>query len=347
MTQVLSSVFRVEIIPPAGGVLAAAFQALSPGQWGTIAVANQMNADPTGTGDGMFSYSPQLTWDTLHNVGRFFGGCHGAGGGPQRLFVGTYTDATNSWPAAAMGFGITVDTITHAYYAGTVDQQTGDFYGAAPFKDVQNVRKFSYATQSWSAPFPTNVDLRSVQSVAVVYHPGLYGGQGGIIHAGNSGIWTINPRLGSPVWNIILDRRNPVDAMGTFPSGIYDYKTQCAYVGSETNVWKIPAHSGAGAAPTTIPQPSMGFNASSSNVILMCSGNPANNMVCMDRAGNAQEFNGSTWSSFAANVPAALLNATNQWWAAGAVPVYGGIIFPKGELSPTPKTSLTMHLWKR
>jgi len=304
-----------------------------------------MNIDPTGTGDGMFSFSPQITWDNLHNVARFWGGCHGTGGGPEHLYLGTYTDSTNSWPSVPVNAAEVVNTITHAYFSATIDQQTGDVYTSEPFWDLSHVWKYSWATQSWSNPLPSSsIWGAHCAALTVVYHPGLYGTHGGLVLGSNSGIWTIDLRATTPAWTLILDRTQQVNAMPDFPAGIYDYKTQCVYVGGSTGFWQIAASAGAGTpvqvtAPTISPQ--------GGQRIVTSSGNPSNNMLVMDQSGNAVEFNGSTWSSFTTNAPAGLLSTTNNWYAAGAVPAYGVIIFPRGELSPTPKTSLTMYVWKR
>jgi hypothetical protein len=351
-----SNSFTLTITAAASSAIATAAASLSSGQWGTVTVSNQLNCDPNGSGDSMFSFSPQMTVDTTNNVLHFWGGVHGAPSSMQRMHHGFYTESSNSWATVSTPPSLPSGTGgAHAYYGGTVDQQTGDFYGCAPFYGVATTYKRTRSTGLWSTPLPAVPDDASSATCAtLVYHPGLYGGQGGLIHASQRGVWTLNLRAGSPSWTRII---STFPAMAQFQAGVYDYKTAAAYVGGADgdggNLYRINAHAGAGSA-TTVAQPAMGLNTSSGTRILVAAGNPANNMVVLDRSGNAEQWNGTSWSSFASGHPAAsYASGDAPGWSAGgawprAVAADGFIVFSRGvRVGGAPRTSTTMDIWKR
>jgi hypothetical protein len=325
---------------------------LSPGAWGTVTASNQLDIDPTRSGDGMFSYSPHIEWDSARGRMLFLGAVHGSSANVQRFFLGTYFESANAWnPATPSTMPIPAGTTgAHTYYGWTLDQETGDVYATAAFYDTANVRRHRHATDSWDSPLPSNsVWGAHCAAVALVYHPSLYGGDGGLLVGSNAGIWSLNLRASSPTWTLILDRTGPLTAMGDFPAGIYDPKTGAAYIGggnATTNLWQVPASSGAGMA-VLVPYPAQEIDPGGNGCVISASGDPANSLVLLNRAGAVSQFDGASWSSVSTTVPSALLSTTDHWWGAGAVAAYGCIVFPKGTRTPTSRTSTTMHLWKR
>jgi hypothetical protein len=348
----ISNTGTLTIAAAASTAIGQAAAALAANSWGTVTVTNQLNCDPNGSNDGMHSFSPQMTVDPVNGRMLFWGGVHGLDPNIQRMHLGVYTATTNAWTGPSTPPTLPSSTGgVHAYYAGTVDQQTGDFYGVAPFLGVQTIYKRSFSTGLWSTTAVPACTLAGNRTcAALVYHPGLYGGQGGLVHGSQFGIATLNLRAGTPVWTTI---NSTFPSMAQFQAGVYDYKTAAVYIGGADddggNLYRINAHSGVGVA-TVVPLPSMGLSTSSGTRILVASGNPANNMVVLDRSGNAEQWNGTSWSSFASGHPSASYASGDApgWSAGGAWPEYGCVVFSRGvRTGGLPRTSLTMDIWKR
>lgn len=318
---------------------------MSADQWSSLTVGNTVALDPAGTGDGWLSQSPRGEWDSLHDIARTWGGNHGDSLTKQRAWISGYVDASNTFitPIAISG-GLSAQN-THGFYCGpAIDQQTGDVYGTLAYINNSDVRRYSYATGVWDTPFPSNTIVNQhCSGIAVAYHPGLYGGLGGIVIGSVDGIWSSRlPRSGSVGWNIILDRTNPVDAMDDFPVCAYNRKDACLYIGGGggsgiRNLWKIPASSGAGTAlAVTYPSAITLYEwTSSSNAhALVAAGNAANDMVAIGGDGTIWQYNAvaDSWSLMSATVPTQLTNGStaNKWWNLISCPKYGCIIAMQG-----------------
>jgi len=352
MTAVASNAHTVQIVAAGGSVLANLISGLAADQWGTLTVANSVSLDPSGqSGDGWFSQSPRGEWDSLHDIARTWGACHGNAGTFQRQWMSGYVDANNSYitPIAIAGPN---SQITHGFYGGpAIDQQTGDVYGAQAYIDNKNIRRYIYATGAQDTPFPTNnvIDAHC-SGIAVAYHPGLYNGAGGIVTASNSGIWSSRlPRSGSVAWNFVLDRTSQVDAMDDFPVCTYNRKDGCVYVGGggssgPRKLWKIPASATQGTAIAVAYPPGLPlyeWTSNSSAAALVAAGDPAKSMVAMGNDAIIRAYNevGDSWSTLAAVVPNGLVNSYNTWWNFIPCPKYKCILAMQGasnlQTSPT------------
>jgi hypothetical protein len=322
---------------------------MSANSWDTITISNQLLLDPFNVGDPMTSYSPKCAWDPGRSLLRFGGGVHGGVVSAPRHYIGTYTDSSNAWtPTTPINIVSTSSTTpSHEYYAFDTDHTNGNVYALTPFIGINSMRVYNNTTGTWSNPYPTNTHFgANTPCAAVVYHPGLYGGTGGVLVASNRGIWSLDPRAGSPVWNIILDRTNEVNAMLEFPAGVYDPFTSSAYMGDTGGMWRVQTGgTGNRGTASQIAQPPISVGPSShvTGVLIACGSNP---MVVMHKSsGSVSQYNGTSWSTVSTSVPPALLGAFDNHWAAGGCTTYGCTIFIKAA-NPT-QMSTTMHIWKR
>jgi hypothetical protein len=362
MTQVQSNAHRVEIIAPAASALQAAVNAASANSFGSITVGNQLNCDAGGSGNSMFSYSPKMTWNSVDKTLDFMGGAHGNAGTYQRFWLGLYGAPANTWnpnnPPIAVAHGVTANPC-HAYFAHTVDTQTGHFYCVNPFLDTGTFNRYRPSTGTWDQPLPVKPG-RTAQCAAVEYHPGLYGGQGGLCYGNDAGIWSINLRNIAGGWTLIVDRTNQIDAMGSgaFSVACYSTKDNAVYMGGGGGIrtlWKVPASAGAGSGSQIAACPvDLGtWDDNATTAAAYGSGNSANDMVAITGLGTAYSYNasGNSWTSLGSVVPGSITGAPNREFAFGAIPEYGCIACAvsthSGPFGGGLTTTTSMFFWKR
>lgn len=139
MTQVLSNVFRVEIVAASSSAMAARAASMSVGTWAEL-TATSINvlgsvgsAYPGGTpgvGGNAIPFSNKAAWDPVRKAIRYCGSDHHGGDPAYGLFEMQYLDSTNTW--SIVGMATTSNQPFHGYDHVAVRPDTGDFYTHVP-----------------------------------------------------------------------------------------------------------------------------------------------------------------------------------------------------------------------
>jgi len=341
-----------------------AIQGAADGAFASFTVSNSIDLDPSDTGNASFSYSYPMSFDPVNKRLYNHGGCHGISAvNIQRQFLAQYNIATNAWTspmdAVAGGISATDPGGTHGFNMWGCDFQDGSVWGTVAYFSSTTLRKRTsagvWSTPSISAPPRTN------STNGVSYHPGLYGGRGGLIWVSDGGIWSIDHRTdlgGSGTGQWILDRYNSpngfLDAMGDAGTvHAWNYTDSSLYVGggSVNKIWKIPGDSGAGtpvliATSPITPYVWDDFN----NTGLLISAGRGGYLKLIQRDGPVYEYNhnADSWSGQIATLDSGILAAPSNEIAVGTVPLtgsdYGAIVFFKRDSSLF--TDTTGYIWR-
>ena len=331
--------FTFTVVAAGGSPLAVAAQNLPPGTWGTLAM-NGLNSSWTDGGDSFLSFAPHGEWDSLHNRLVFVGGTHSTVSAPagNKMRQFDYDDVLNTWTRNDTVIPLPGDgNWDHGYYHLAVNPATGDLYRKIYGSDFCIKRLWNAG--AWTGIAANPLDDWNLAIGSLVWHPGLYGGEGGLILGAYEGFASWRPSTN--VWTIL---RQVSNTMGTSSNhnAVYNRADQCAYFFNEGFAWKVTAAGvvSAVAAPPVTPTTA---NINSGGCVYSSTG--TNRMVMLTSAVNGKaiyEYN----------------HVTNAWANIGTYPfsysnsftgftcdTYGCLVFIMTTSSNTIGT--TAYVWKR
>lgn len=330
--------FTFTVQAAGSSALAQAAAALSSGSWGALAM-NGLDSSWTDGGDSFLSYCPHGEWDTLHKKLVFIGATHPNTAVPYLTRQFDYTDSTNTWARDNSTIPPGSGGPDHGYYHTAVNPATGDIYWRR-YAGGTTVYKRPYGG-SWGAIASTPLEeLSQNVASALVWHPGLFGGTGGVIHGNWCGIAAYNP-----LTNAWTSLRAVNGTMGTYHNaGVYNRADQCVYVGGgngSTALWKVTA---AGVVSQAASAP-VAFGADLAGQAALYSSTGSNRMVLLSNSANGKaiyEYNhaANTWASLG-TYPFSYSNS----FAGFTCDDYGCLVFVMTTSANT--IGSTAYIWKR
>lgn len=285
---------------PTGGAgggdtaLSMAVNALASGAWGSFTTSNRPDGDPANLGfnSSIYPYSHRLIWNPIQKQLTHYGGAHDEIQPPntsaQFHGVSIYTEATNSWTSEAVPFSFVGGA--HGYDEADHDTATGDLY----------LLTVSNATLRKRTPAGTYSALSAIPNIynfdrALVYHPGLYSGAGGLVSFDARYIHSY--RISNDTWTQLGTSAGFVSGNGYPFSGCYVPAHGVAYFGGsgDTTIYKVAADG----SFTTITSPVPIYNGQPSDGLDQCTFLRAGNskLYVLDIGhGNYYTSNGSSFS---------------------------------------------------
>lgn len=220
--------------------LGAAAASLSPGQWAPFAMSGLLNSVWIANNNTYLDGCPIGQYDPFNDRLVFMGGEHPTGPSTHAQINGPLS--TNTFSRDSVEPANIADSSLpqpeHGYYHMAVDTSTGDIYWISsvqyPGIDFKTVhRRVGGTAAAW-----TDIGLTPIQrspssgaglAMAQAWHPGMFGGRGGLVQVGAGAIAIYNPLTG--LWT------SPVaKSMGTINNvAVYSRADQCIYCGGGNN----------------------------------------------------------------------------------------------------------------
>jgi hypothetical protein len=257
--------------------------------WTSFTISNTYNTDPAGIGGSAWPYSPRMNYANGKVI--HYGGIHTTPPGGLAHVIGVYDVASNAWGASETSPGVN-DYLVHGFDMACCDAAGNMYYMHTNNAVIR--RRSSIGVYTSGATIP-----RYNTTCAMAWHPGLFGGEGGVVIGDGLYLGIYRPS-NNTYTNLITS--------GTLLMG--EYSQSATYVARDGAVWiggganspailrRVYANASHDTTSTSPSPPYVGSAADGPGQFNLLTATNTSGPIVASVSGNAwYHHNGTSWTS--------------------------------------------------